>query len=272
MILFAFCLAAFLYIYLLINYLRQSWSMWTGGGSDCGSSAYRKFLHQIISLLNGLHSSFWLNSSVCLISNYFMLNLLFTVITFVRLRQQAQLLTWTSSVFSAGDFRLQSAYLATFSRHHTATTNLTVLNSASFGSTILAFVLGCSLANSYFSYLIIFTDQIQSVITTAIIVNFLAMQWLLIGFIHLLAAQYSSRIYAPRRALFSWSAENARAWQQRQQKQPKQQFQMLWNRQWSLQFCLKLDGYASRLNASKRYGISYGRGLGLVSAQSFQRV
>ncbi len=186
------------------------------------------------------------------------------MVTFCRLRQQAQLLSWaTRTNFSGGFSKHQSTYLSAFSRHHTATTNLIILNSISFGSTILAFVVGFSLVNSYFSYQLLFSGSIKGAITVAILGNLLAMQWILIGAIHLLAAQFASRIHAPKKALFSWSAA----------KLEHQNGRKIWEQLWDVHFLLKLDAYATRLNTNNRYGISYGgRGLGLVSAQSFQKV
>lgn len=231
------------------------------------SSKYLDLLFQLAtSSLNGLHFSMLLGSICCLIGNYFMLNFVFTMITFKQLRQQAQLLRFTRSLFCSSNSRLQSIYFGSFARHHTATTRMTQLNSVSFGSTILAFVVGCSLSNSYFAYLLLLTGQMSSPFTVTIMSHFLVFQWLLIGGMHLLAAQYATRIHAPKRELLAWSAEMAGKSEARQNKIPEEQ-QLL-----NLHFFLKLNNYATRLNSANRYGLNYGRRLGLVSVQSFQKV
>ena len=214
---------------------------------------------------------------------YFMLHFAFGHLVFLRLSQCNHLLlqllrssSSSSSGKSSGRLLLLPPFgeqqLSQFTAYHSETMRLIAINGVSFGQTVLASIVTYSLVNSYLSQLIL--AGVFDLMTAIIMANFIAVQWVLLGGFHLMAASYARRIHLPKGRLLAVSAVAAMASNINNNHNTNNSTTddlVTPKSGTSVGVLLKLNAYIARLNVVNRYGISYGK-YGLISSASFLKV
>lgn len=250
-------LSALLYLYCLGNYLFLLVEHWDEFFYHQQHSIFLGLLTLLFSLVNGVAFMANVNAVATLHGAFFILNIIFTIIVFIRFKQCNLLLDRKGQAGKSGSpkFLSREHYLLEFARYHNETLGLILINNLSFGRMVLAYILILTAVNSYL-FNLLFKSKFD-LVTTYLMGNVATLMWTLIGGLHILASMFHKRIHSPCGRLFGISS--------------KILFDEENRRSTSLIIHLKLAHYISRVCTWNRYGVTYGK-MGLISSKSFQRV
>ncbi|KAH9403279.1 hypothetical protein TYRP_015162, partial [Tyrophagus putrescentiae] len=255
-----------LYLYLFINYFLLLTAHWEEIFDSSSSSTSLGLLTLLFSLSNGVAFVASINAVATLHGAFFILNIIFTVIVFLRFKQCNQLLDHHQQHRTSRTSRTSKSprsshhYLLDFARYHNETLGLILVNNLSFGRMILAYILVLTAVNSYL-FTLLFKSTFD-LVTTVLMGNIASLMWTLIGGLHILASMFHKRIHSPCGRLFGISSRIIFLDEQNHHHHHRKST--------SLVVHLKLANYISRICTWNRYGVTYGK-MGLISAKSFQK-